>query len=87
MCVFKVKLARIEVDAGKQFPPFLLLPGAGADLSLAWAPGTERRYPLPNIFSLENKYKSITAQLKDSLVLVGCRKDGGVGGWCKFACM
>lgn len=53
--------------------PFVLLPGAGADLSLAWAPGTESGDTLPKIIGLENKYKSIIAQLKDSLGLEGRR--------------
>lgn len=65
----KEKLGREEVDAGKTISPFLLLPRAGAELSLAWAPGTESGDTLPKIIGLENKYKSIIAQLKDSLGL------------------
>lgn len=71
----------------KEISPFLSLPGAGADLSLAWAPGTESGDTLPKIIGRENKYESIIPQLKDSLGPEGQRKDGGVGGWCKFVCV
>lgn len=43
--------------------------------------------PSPKMIGLDNKYKSIIAQLKVSLELEGQRKDRGVGGWCKFVCV
>lgn len=79
------------MGAEKQFSPFLSLPGAevgaGTDLSLAWAPGTESRDTLPRIISLKNKYRSIIARLKDSLGSEGQRTDGGAGGRCEFVCV
>lgn len=75
----KEKLSREKADPKKIyiFSPFLSLPGAGNDLSLAWAPGTESGDTLPKIIGLKNKYRSIIAQLKDLLGLRGHMKDRG----------
>lgn len=43
----KEKIGQGGGGCRKTVSPFLSLPGAGSDLSLAWAPGTERRDTLP----------------------------------------
>lgn len=76
-----------EVDAEIFFPHSSQRLGLG--LICPWHGPQAPRVEMHSlkIIGLENKYKSIIAQPKDSLAPEGQRKDGGVGGWCKFVCL
>lgn len=64
-----------QKNQNKPISYFPLTAWIWADLSLAWAPGTESEDILPKMIVL---CKSYTAQLKDSLGLEGQKKGGGV---------
>lgn len=64
-----------QKNQNKPISYFPLTAWIWADLSLAWAPGTESEDILPKMIVL---CKSYTAQLKDSFGLEGQKKGGGV---------
>lgn len=81
----KEKLGREEVDAEKQLPHSSHCLGPG--LICPWHGLQALSVQIPSPKMMDNKYKSIIAQLKVSLELEGQRKDRRVGGRCKFVCV